>query len=191
MGWQKMYDILNSARTRIFLRQCVCRFLHQLQLSFLSGEQNDCNTVSYLLEAFRVGTERSTKLTLPAMLEMSRKELCSCSFAAGWAPGNYWLEQFPTRNIKHEAMSLSTCSGLLIILTKGILFVNIVDKGYRCIVMAAWQAGKHLFLQPAFARSDRKVNTREVNRSSTVASDRSGNERAVNVAKRAGVLKRG
>ena len=34
---------------------------------------------------------------------------------------------------------------------KGILFTNIVDKGYRCI-MAAWQAGKQLFLQPAFAR---------------------------------------
>ena len=57
--------------------------------------------------------------------------------------------------------------------------------------MAAWRAGKQLFLQPAFVRSDRKFNTREVNRSSTVASDRSGNERAVNVAKRAGVLKRG
>ena len=71
---------------------------------------------------------------------------------------------------------------------KGIPFTNIVDKGYRCI-MAAWRAGKQLFLQPAFARSDRKFNTREVNRSSTVASDRSGNDRAVNVAKRAGVLK--
>jgi hypothetical protein len=57
--------------------------------------------------------------------------------------------------------------------------------------MAAWRAEKQLFLQPAFARSDRKCNTREVNRSSTVASDRSGNERAGNVAKRAGVLKRG
>jgi hypothetical protein len=66
---------------------------------------------------------------------------------------------------------------------KGIPFTNIVDKGYLCI-MAAWQAGKQLFLQPAFARSDRKFNTREVNRSSTVASDRSGNERA-------GVFKRG
>jgi hypothetical protein len=52
---------------------------------------------------------------------------------------------------------------------KGIPFTNIVDKGYRCI-MAAWPAGKQLFLQPAFARSDRKFNTREVNRSSTVAS---------------------
>ena len=72
---------------------------------------------------------------------------------------------------------------------KGIPFTSTVDKVYRCI-MAAWRAGKQLFLQP-FARSDRKFNTREVNRSSTVASDRSGNERAVNVAKRAGVLKRG
>ena len=57
--------------------------------------------------------------------------------------------------------------------------------------MEAWRAGKQLFLQPAFARSDRKFNTREVNRSSTAASDRSGNERAVNVAKRVGVLNRG
>jgi hypothetical protein len=74
---------------------------------------------------------------------------------------------------------------------KGIPFTSTVDKGYRCIMVAVWRAGKQLFLQLAFARSDRKFNTREVNRSSTVASDRSGNERAVNVAKRAGVLKRG
>ena len=65
--------------------------------------------------------------------------------------------------------------------------MGLSTKGYRCI-MVAWPAGKQLFLQSAFARSDRKFNTREVNRSSTVASDRSGNERAVNVAKRAGVL---
>jgi hypothetical protein len=57
--------------------------------------------------------------------------------------------------------------------------------------MAACRAGKKLFLQRAFARSDRKFDTREVNRSLTVASDRSGNEIAVNVAKRAGVLQRG
>jgi hypothetical protein len=44
---------------------------------------------------------------------------------------------------------------------KGIPFTNIVDKGYRCI-MAAWRAGKQLFLQLAFATSDRKFNTREV-----------------------------
>ena len=67
---------------------------------------------------------------------------------------------------------------------KGIPFTNIVDKGYRCI-MAAWRAGKQLlFLQPVFARSDRTFNTREVNRLSTVASDRSGNERSGNVGLR-------
>ena len=107
------------------------------------------------------------------MLEMSRKELCSCSFAAGWAPGNYGLERFRTRNTKHEAASLSTCSGLLIILIKGFHSPTLLTRGYRCIV-ATWRAGKQMFLQPAFARSDRKFNnTREVNRSSTVASDRS------------------
>jgi hypothetical protein len=74
---------------------------------------------------------------------------------------------------------------------KRIPFTNIVDKGYRRCIMAAWRAGKQLFLQPAFARSDRKFNTREVNRSSTVAPDRFGNERAVNVAKRAEILNRG
>jgi hypothetical protein len=38
--------------------------------------------------------------TLPTMLEMSRNEPCSCSFAAGWrAPRNYGLERFPTRHI--------------------------------------------------------------------------------------------
>jgi hypothetical protein len=73
---------------------------------------------------------------------------------------------------------------------KGIPFTNIVDKG-KCCIMAAWRVGKQLFLQPAFARSDQKFSTREVNRSSMVASDRSGNERAGNMAKRAGVLKRG
>jgi hypothetical protein len=109
------------------------------------------------------------------MLEMSRKEPYSCSFAAGWAPWNYGLERFPTRNIKHEASSLSTCacSGLLIILIKGFHSPTLLTRGYRCIV-ATWRAGKQMFLQPAFARSDRKFNnTREVNRSSTVASDRS------------------
>ena len=119
---------------------------------------------------------------------VAKKELCSCNLAARWAPGNYGLERFPTRNIKHEAASLSTCRAFVERFDKGIPFTNIVDKGYRCI-MAAWRVGKQLFLQPAFARSDRKFNTREVNRSSTVASDRSGNERAINVAKRAGVLK--
>ena len=67
-------------------------------------------------------------------------------------------------------------------------FLNIMDKGYR-ILLAAWRAGKQLLLQPFYAKSDRKFNTNEVLVSSTVASDRSGNERAVNVAKRARMLR--
>jgi hypothetical protein len=73
---------------------------------------------------------------------------------------------------------------------KRIAFANIVDKGYRCI-MIDWRAGKQLFLQPAFALSDRKFYSREVSRSSMVTSNRSDNERAANVAKCPGVLKRG
>jgi hypothetical protein len=60
---------------------------------------------------------------------------------------------------------------------------------YRCI-MATWRAGKQFLVQPAFASSDRKFNTCEFNRSSTWVSDRSGNERAVNVTKCPGIIKR-
>jgi len=40
-------------------------------------------------------------------------------------------------------------------------FLNILDKGYRC-VLAAWRAGRQLTLQPDFANSDRRFNSREV-----------------------------
>ena len=69
-------------------------------------------------------------------------------------------------------------------------FTSIVDKGYRCGV-AAWRAGKQLIRQPVFARSDRKFNSSEVNLSADVAAERSGNERAVNVAKKPVLLNRG
>lgn len=51
--------------------------------------------------------------------------------------------------------------------------------------------GKQLMLQPNFARSDRRFTSKEVLRSGAVASHRSGNERAMNVAKRSATLKRG
>mmetsp|Transcript_55691 Transcript_55691/g.166858 ORF Transcript_55691/g.166858 Transcript_55691/m.166858 type:complete len:182 (+) Transcript_55691:1155-1700(+) len=69
-------------------------------------------------------------------------------------------------------------------------FVNIVDKGFRSIV-AALRAGKQLILQPFFAKSDQKFNNHQVLTSAAIAADRAGNERAVDVAKRAGMLKRG
>ena len=46
-------------------------------------------------------------------------------------------------------------------------------------------------MQPAFARSDRRYTSGEVLRSGAVAAHRSSNERAVNVMKRSGLLKRG
>jgi hypothetical protein len=69
-------------------------------------------------------------------------------------------------------------------------FLNIMDKGYRCS-LAAWRTGRQLMMQPAFARSDRRFTSGEVLRSGAVAAHRSGNEWAVNVMKRSGLLKRG
>ena len=72
---------------------------------------------------------------------------------------------------------------------KIIPFCNIVDKGYR-INLPAWRAGRQTVIQPIFARSDRKFTGLETVVSGSVASDRSGNERAVNRAKMSGILKR-
>ena len=69
-------------------------------------------------------------------------------------------------------------------------FCNIVDKGYR-INLPAWRAGRQTVLQPMFARSDRTFTGLETVVSGSVASDRSGNERAVNRAKQSMILKRG
>ena len=73
---------------------------------------------------------------------------------------------------------------------KLLAFTNIFDKGYR-VNLAAWRAGKQRVIQPIFARSDRKFSGMETLVSGSVASDRSGNERAVNRAKKSNVLKRG
>ena len=69
-------------------------------------------------------------------------------------------------------------------------FTNVLDKGYR-IVITAWRAGRQRTIQPDFTRSDRRFSSREVVRSASVATDRSGNERHVNVCKRAGRISRG
>ena len=73
---------------------------------------------------------------------------------------------------------------------KDVVFTNITDKGYRCR-MAAWRTGKQLLLQPFFAKADRKFSSKEVLASARIASHRSGNERAVKVAKRSGKIARG
>ncbi len=69
-------------------------------------------------------------------------------------------------------------------------FLNIYDKGYRA-KMAAWKNGKQHVLQPDWAESDRRFGRSETVTSASVASDRGGNERSVNVSKRAGYISRG
>ena len=69
-------------------------------------------------------------------------------------------------------------------------FLNIYDKGYRA-KLVAHREGEQLVLQPDFAESDRRFNRTQTLRSASVASDRGGNERAVNVAKRSWYLRRG
>ena len=72
----------------------------------------------------------------------------------------------------------------------GIKFLNIVlDREYRS-TRAAW-ASEQLILQPTFAKSDKHFSTIDVIRSTGVAADRSGNERAVRVTKMSAYVKRG
>ena len=69
-------------------------------------------------------------------------------------------------------------------------FTTILDKGYQ-VTLAAWQAGKQMIKQPVFAKCDTKFSGKETLTSASVATDQSGNERAVNVAKKSGFVKRG
>ena len=71
-----------------------------------------------------------------------------------------------------------------------IRFLNIYDKGYRA-KMAAWENGRQLVLQPDFKESDKRFNRDQTISSASVASDRGGNERVVNVSKRAGLISKG
>ena len=73
---------------------------------------------------------------------------------------------------------------------KIILFCNIFDKGCR-INLPAWRAGRQTVIQPMFAKSDSTFTGKQTVVSGSVASDRSGNERAVNRAKMSNILKMG
>ena len=65
-----------------------------------------------------------------------------------------------------------------------------LDKGYRC-TEGAFRAGEQLVLQPIFARADARFSSYNTITSASVATDRSGNERAVRLAKQCGYIKRG
>jgi hypothetical protein len=68
-------------------------------------------------------------------------------------------------------------------------FLNIFDKGYRCVIKA--KAEGQQCLQPVFAKSDEQFRAGETLYSGCVAVVRSGNERAVNRCKMSWFLKRG
>ena len=64
------------------------------------------------------------------------------------------------------------------------------DKGYRAKAVAH-RAGKQLVLQHDFAESDKHFNRNKTLRSASMATNRGGNERAVNVSKQSWYVKRG
>ena len=70
---------------------------------------------------------------------------------------------------------------------KYIPFTNILDKGFRCTDLA-YQQGRQEILQPAFMSSDRHFSSSDTLMSLTVASVRSGNERAVRLIKQSNYL---
>jgi hypothetical protein len=74
--------------------------------------------------------------------------------------------------------------------TRSIEFTIILDRGYRCTADAL-AAGGHYTLQPIFSPVDRQFNTIETFISSSVAADRSGNERAVHYLKISDYISRG
>ena len=68
-------------------------------------------------------------------------------------------------------------------------FLNIYDKGYRARDVCRRHG--QLTAQPAFCKSDKRFTGSNTLYSASIASDRGGNERAVLVSKRSGVIKRG
>ena len=76
-----------------------------------------------------------------------------------------------------------------------IAFTNIYDNiQQRVPCEKRWlgaRTGKQLVVQPEWAESDKKFGRKKTMLSASVATDRSGNERAVNVCKRAWFISRG
>jgi hypothetical protein len=68
-------------------------------------------------------------------------------------------------------------------------FLNIYDKGYRAREVCRRHG--QLTAQPAFCKSDKRFSGARTLYSASIASDRGGNERAVLVSKRSGLLKKG
>ena len=71
-----------------------------------------------------------------------------------------------------------------------VVFLILYDRGYRA-KMAAYLEGKQEVVQPPASKSDERFRGRTTVYAATVAHDRSGNERSVNVCKRSAMIKRG
>ena len=59
------------------------------------------------------------------------------------------------------------------------------------MIVVAHRAREQLVLKPAFAESDEHFNRNQTALSASVATDRGGKERAINVAKQSWYVKRG
>jgi hypothetical protein len=93
-------------------------------------------------------------------------------------------EVFPTLN--HYLLTAHTETEE----SRKVKFLIILDRGYR-VAIAALNTGGHCVLQPIFAPVDRHFTTDEIHHSSTVATDRAGNERAVKYLKISDYINRG
>lgn len=69
-------------------------------------------------------------------------------------------------------------------------FTIVLDEGYRT-TQSSFHAGGQRVLQPVFAKSDRRFTRDETLCTASVATDRAGNERAVNVCKQSWYIARG
>ena len=73
---------------------------------------------------------------------------------------------------------------------KMVPFLNILDKGYRCTV-EAFRHGEQEVLQPTFAKKGKTFSAKDTLTTASIATDRAGNERAVNRLKTSGYIKGG
>ena len=77
-----------------------------------------------------------------------------------------------------------------LVLGKVLPFLNILDKGYRCTV-EAFRNGEQEVLQPTFAKKGHTFTAKDTLTTASIATDRAGNERAVNRLKSSGYIKGG
>merc|ERR1712157_325373 len=69
-------------------------------------------------------------------------------------------------------------------------FTNVYEKGY-CAEKVVLRTGQQIIFQSEWAESGNKFGRKKTMISASVATDRSGNERAVNVCKQAWFISRG